>query len=110
MDDAYIQYSPPTLITCGSFQSAFGKPLPIWSSRVVPPWKQAGVILLASTVGPGAGSDEDPPPLQETKSPSATTAAAARVLFGIARFALMANGKQQNPIPPAVIAVQSDIS
>ena len=31
-------------------------------------------------------------------------------LSGVARFALMADGKHQNPVPPAVVPVQGDIS
>jgi|SRR6267154_169764 len=31
-------------------------------------------------------------------------------LSGVARFALMADGKHQNPVPPAVVPVKSDIS
>lgn len=32
------------------------------------------------------------------------------ILSGVARFALMADGKHQNPVPLAVVPVQSDIS
>src|SRR5262252_7747481 len=70
LDDAYIQYCAPTLITCGSFQSAPVKPSPSFTWGAAPPWKHAALI-----VGAGVPPDPPPPPPQET-SPSVETAAA----------------------------------